>query len=348
MEVDEVNSTSIEKCMVDCPLCGELHLVEKKTRTAIATIKGEKVKYTEEYFICENNDEEENEFIPSNVMDANLLAARDAFRTAHGMFTSKDIIALRARYHLTQRELAKLLGWGEATVSRYESKQIQDETYDAVLHTISDDSFEAKKYLIRHRSSFEEKRFQEIAALIEKDIQQTSSDFLTRRLLEAQYSRFQNNTDLTGGTALNIDKICNIAAFFASNCIGLFKVKLMKLLWYSDAIFFSKYGYSMSGLVYQHKPRGALPVGHYDIMSLIPHEELYDDFEYSSYKILPTADFDESVFTAEELEVLRAVLAKFGSYTGKDLADHMHKEIAYVQTADNAYIPYSLSAKVSP
>ena len=77
------------------------------------------------------------------------------------------------------------------------------------------------------------------------------------------------------------------------------------------------------------------------------YEELYNDFEYSSYKILPTADFDESVFTAEELEVLQAVLAKFGSYTGKDLADHMHKEIAYVQTADNAYIPYSLSGKVS-
>lgn len=342
-----MNSTLIEKCMVDCPLCGELHLVERKARTAIATIKGEKVKYTEEFFICENSDEEENEFILSKAMDANLLAARDAYRTAHGMFTSKDIVALRARYGLTQRELAKMLGWGEATVSRYESKQIQDETYDAVLHTISDNAFEAKQYLIRNRSSFEETRYQELAELIEKDIQETSADFLTRKLLESQYSKFQSNVDLTGGTALNIDKVCNMVAYFASNCVGLFKVKLMKMLWYSDAVYFGKYGYSMSGLVYQHKPRGALPVGHYDLMSLIPHEELYNDFEYSSYKILPTADFDESVFTAEELEVLQAVLAKFGSYTGKDLADHMHKEIAYVQTADNAYIPYSLSGKVS-
>lgn len=347
MEVDEVNSTLIEKCMVDCPLCGELHLVERKARIAIATIKGEKVRYTEEFFICENSDGDENEFIPSKVMDANLLAARDAYRTAHGMFTSKDIVALRARYGLTQRELAKMLGWGEATVSRYESKQIQDETYDAVLHTISEDAFEAKQYLIRNRSSFEETRYQELVALIERDVQQTSADFLTRKLLESQYSKFQSNPDLTGGIALNIDKVCNMVAYFALNCVGLFKVKLMKLLWYSDADFYGKYGYSMSGLVYQHKPMGALPVGHYELMSLIPHEEYYDDFERSSFKILPTAGFDDSVFTAEELEVLRAVLAKFGSYSGKELADYMHKESAYVQTADNAYIPYSLSGKVS-
>lgn len=347
MEVDEVNTTLIEKCMMDCPLCGELHLIEKKVRTAIATIKGEHVEYKEEFFICENSDEDENEFIPPKVMDANLLAARDAYRTAHGMFTSKDIVALRTRYGLTQRELAKMLGWGEATVSRYESKQIQDETYDAVLHTISDDAFEAKQYLIRNRGSFEETRYQELAALIEKDVQQTSADFLTRKLLESRYSKFQSDPDLTGGIALNLDKVCNMVAYFAANCVGLFKVKLMKLLWYSDADYYGKYGYSMSGLVYQHKPMGALPVGHYELMSLIPHEEYYDDFECSSFKILPKAGFDELVFSTRELEVLQEVLARFGTYTGKDLADHMHKEIAYVQTADNAYIPYSLSAKVS-
>ena len=184
-------------------------------------------------------------------------------------------------------------------------------------------------------------------ALIEKDVQQTSGDYLTRKLLESKYSKYQSSLDLTGGIALNLDKVCNMASYFASNCIGLFKVKLMKLLWYSDAYYYSKYGYSMSGLVYQHKPMGALPVGHYELMALIPYEECYDDFERCSFKILPTYEFNESVFSMDELEVLRKVLNKFGSYSGKDLADYMHKEIAYVQTADNAYIPYSLASKIS-
>ena len=342
-----MNNALITPIMFECPLCGELHLVDRGTRTATATIKGEKIRYQEEYYICENTKNGENEFIPSKVMDTNLLAARDAYRSAHQMFTSQDIINLRNRYGLTQRELAKLLGWGEATVSRYETKQIQDETYDGILHVVSEDALEAKQFLIKNRSSFDESRYSELAALIEKDIERTSSDYLTKRLLVSKYSEFQNTPSLTGGTELDIDKTCNMAAFFASHCVGLFKVKLMKLLWYTDALFFKEYGKSMSGLVYQHMPMGALPVGHYELMNLVPHEEIYDNYEYASYRILPKEQYDESSFTSEELDVLYRVLQKFGSFTGTELADYMHNEIAYRQTADHAYIPYFLSAKVS-
>jgi len=48
----------------------------------------------------------------------------------------------------------------------------------------------------------------------------------------------------------------------------LYKVKLMKLLWYTDAIFFGRYGKSMTGLVYKHLPFGALPIGYDEIISL--------------------------------------------------------------------------------
>lgn len=342
-----MNSTLINSIMIECPLCGELHLVDKRTRTATAIIKGEKIKYSEEYYVCENTEDGENEFIPSKVMDANLLAARDSYRSAHQMFTSQDIINLRNRYGLTQRELAKLLGWGEATVSRYETKQIQDETYDGILHVVSEDAFEAKQFLIRNRNSFDESRYHELAALIEKEIERTSSDYLTRKLLVSKYSEFQNSPALTGGIELDIDKTCNMAAFFASHCVGLFKVKLMKLLWYTDALFFKEHGRSMSGLVYQHMPMGALPVGHYELMNLLPHEEIYDNYEYTSYRIIPQEQYDESLFTGEELDVLYRVSQKFSTYTGTDLVEYMHKEIAYIQTADRAYIPYSLSAKVS-
>ena len=95
MEVDEVNSALINPIMIECPLCGELHLVDRRTRTATATKKGEinkypkgeRIKYQEEYYVCENTENGENEYIPSKVMDANLLAARDAYRSAHQMGT---------------------------------------------------------------------------------------------------------------------------------------------------------------------------------------------------------------------------------------------------------------------
>ena len=124
-------------------------------------------------------------------------------------------------------------GSGKSILALWKAKQIQDETYDGILHVVSEDAFEAKQFLIRNKSSFEESRYFELAALIEKDIERTSSDYLTRRLLVSKYSEFQNFPSLTGGIELDIDKICNMVAFFASHCVGLFKVKLMKLLWYT-------------------------------------------------------------------------------------------------------------------
>ena len=73
----------ISPIMIECPLCGELHPVDRRIRTATVTIKGEKIKYQEEYYVCG-----ENEYVPAKVMDANLLAARDAYRSAHQTFTT--------------------------------------------------------------------------------------------------------------------------------------------------------------------------------------------------------------------------------------------------------------------
>ena len=189
---------------------------------------------------------------------------------------------------------------------------------------------------------------QETANSIQEKIARTSLGYMTQKLLEARYMEFKSRDDLTGGAKLDIGKICSMASFFAQKCHGgLFKVKLMKLLWYADAVFYREYGHAMSGLVYQHKPLGALPVGHYELMGVIPHEEVYDNFEETSYRILPMESYDESCFTKDELNVLNKVIVSFQAFTGKEMAECMHKEDAYVLTADQAYIPYSLAKHVT-
>ena len=79
------------------------------------------------------SNEEENEFATGKMENNNLLNARNAYRKSHGLLTSDQIVAIREMYGLSQVDLARLLGWGEATISRYESKAIQDEAYDNIL-----------------------------------------------------------------------------------------------------------------------------------------------------------------------------------------------------------------------
>jgi len=339
----------VEKIMIECPMCGETHYVEKRQRISKAKIKDEYVEFNECYYKCLNDTELGGEFVPSKLMDENLLAARNAYRIAHQMMTSHDIVALRKKYGVTQKEFALMLGWGEITVARYETKLIQDETHDDVLKAVRDDALEARRYLERNKDSFTEERFNQILETIDREIDTTSVEYFALRKIEARYIRYQGDVNATGGIKIDTEKVRNMMNFFAQKCMSLFKVKLMKLLWYSDALYYQKHNVSMSGLVYQHMPMGALPIAHADLMELVSVEIIEDNNNQSiSYKILPDKYFDEDVFTEEEKQVLYAVVNKFGNYTGKEIANYMHEETAYINTRENEVIPYSLAKLVRP
>jgi putative zinc finger/helix-turn-helix YgiT family protein len=117
------NSTLIRKVYLNCPICDKSHEVEERQRIAKIIIKDDEIEYKEEYYYCPNvTDDEENEFELPYMTNENLLAARNAYRIKHGLLTSNDIVEIRENYDLSQVEFARLMGWGEATISRYESK----------------------------------------------------------------------------------------------------------------------------------------------------------------------------------------------------------------------------------
>ena len=73
-----------------------------------------------------------------------------------------------------------------------------------------------------------------------------------------------------GNTPLALDKVVDVIRYFAAskNVTNLYKVKLVKLMWYADALSYKKRGYAITGLVYQALPMGAVPVGHNSIIDL--------------------------------------------------------------------------------
>lgn len=129
-------SSLIRRIRMECPLCDKIHEIEERTRVAKIIIKGEEVNYVESYYFCANSNEEENEFATGKMENNNLLNDRNAYRKSHDLLTSDQIVVIREMYGLSQVDLARLLGWGEATISRYESKAIQDEAYDNMLRIV--------------------------------------------------------------------------------------------------------------------------------------------------------------------------------------------------------------------
>lgn len=341
-------STLIRKVHMDCPLCDKTHEVEERKRFATITLKGDKVTYEEKFYFCANSDDEENEFETGSMTNENLLNARNAYRVKHGLLTSDEIVAIRESYGLSQVDLARLLGWGEATISRYESKAIQDEAYDTMLRLIKDNPLKALEFLKKNADKFSGHKRLEVRSKIVEKIDSYGKEYLTRQAFEGEYASFEEPSDSNGFVLLNIDKLEAAISYIAEKISNLFKVKLMKMLWYADALSYKEDGYAITGLVYRHNEMGALPIGHYSLMNLENlnvHEEVSINYG-SMLHVYPSKGMDYSVLSDRDKTILDAVIKKFKNYKAQEIVDFMHEEKAYRGTNPGEIIPFSMAKEI--
>lgn len=337
----------IRRIYMECPLCDRQHEVEERRRIASTLIKGEEAEYEETYYFCQNCGEDENEFTTGKMENENLLNAHNAYRRKCNLLTSDEIIEIRERYGLSQVDLAKLLGWGEATISRYESKAIQDDAYDNMLRIIKDDPLKCYDFLLKNRDKFTPAKYADIREKILSSLDSYGREYLKRQTLESEYVNFMEPSDANGNQPLDIDKLECVISYLAEAVDNLYKVKLMKLLWYADSESFKTNGKSITGLVYRHEAMGALPIGHYKIVGLenINVEE-EEGFEYTSYHFLPNHRLDMSCLIKEEIEVLDRVIGKFKEYSAQDIVKYMHEERAYKSTKNGDIISFGLAKEI--
>ena len=132
------------------------------------------------------------------------------------------------------------------------------------------------------------------------------------------------------------DKVVDVIRYFAASLkvTNLYKVKLMKLMWYADALSYKKRGFAITGLVYQALPMGAVPVGHNSIIDLkdVPCEEV-DMGETNAYHFLLNGEQKFLSLSNEDIKILDIVIEKIGTMSTNEIVDFMHKEQAYLQTS---------------
>lgn len=329
---------------INCPLCDSYHEVEERERVASIIIKDDEINYIENYFFCSNSDDGENEFTTGKMENCNLLNARNSYRKKHGLLTSEDIVGIREEYGLSQIDLARLLNWGEATISRYESKAIQEDAYDNTLRMIHENPLAALELLHKNKELFTTDKYISIEGKIISKLDTTGKEYLKRKTLECDYVVYRTPSDLNGYSKLNVDKIEAVISYFASRVDNLPKAKLMKMLWYADALYFQKANTSITGLVYRNESMGALPLGHYDIVGLenvIMKEE--ENIEGTVFHFFNNSSLDYSCLNDEEKNVLIKVINKFSNWTSREIVEYMKKESVYMNVKQDDIIPYSLA-----
>ena len=332
-----------------CPICEKEHEFKIVEKSIKVTIKNEEVECLQKFYVCCETGEQ-IEFENGKLANENLLALRDAYREKHNLMTSKDIRNLREKYNLTQSELATILDWGEVTITRYETKQIQDEAHNDILFLLDSDPKEVFDRLQNHINSFSKERYEYLKEIVIKQIQTTGISNTKRKLLKEMYASYDSKTDKNGNKLLDIDKIVDMVSYFAIFVPNLYKVKLMKLLWYADMLAFQKNGEAMSGLVYLHEPLGALPHGHEEILALSEINVVEKFFDYDKFAICITSNklLKDLNLTCEEKNILDIVISKFKNFSSTNISEYMHKEFAYTNTSKNQIISYNYANELNP
>ena len=322
-----------------CTCCMEEHEVKTVRVMEHTNFKNVDVNFEATYFYC---DLAEELYMDEMQMQANNIAMKEAYRRIQGLLTAKAIKAIRLKYNISQKDFSILLGWGEKTITRYETYQIQDKAHDSILKKIEVDPEWFLCLLENSKDSLSMeayKKYLNVAA----SIYENNQDLYLRKAIEAKYIQFQNNSILNGNTALSLDKVVDVIRYMAASesITNLYKVKLMKLMWYSDVFAYKKRGEAITGLVYRALPMGAVPIGHDSIINLknVPCEEV-DMGETTAYHFSLKGEVKVSFLTEEEKDILDYVIKKIGKTSKNEIVDFMHKEKAYIETRPKEIISF--------
>ncbi len=327
-----------------CDVCGKE--VETKIITRQETFKvcGEDITIDAQVLVCAECGEE---LFCEELDSATLVNAYNEYRRKHKLLLPDEIKKIREQYGLSQRSFAKLLNWGDKTICRYENGSVQDKAHNSLLLFLREPE-NMRTYLTENEIMLDERQKTKLLDTVEK-LEQDTEYRVGRRFFELLFSRIP--CEENGFKGFDYEKLCAMVLFFAHKSSELLKTKLMKLLNYSDMIFYKENGISMSGLKYVHLPYGPVPEN-FDMLlgkmsaDHIAHIEVFYDNGYEKHQVIPECDIPEGVLSEEELEVLERIYIKFEDFGSVDISKYSHKEKGYSSTKKGEIISYSYAKDI--
>lgn len=319
-----------------CPNCDSESELVLKERQEEFDVRGEKIPVKVQFLVCQKCGEELED--PEAAPDP-VEAVFVEYRRRKGMVTPKEIRAFRERYGLTQQELSDLLGFGGATLSRYENGALQTESNDRMLRLMMEPG-NLLKIIKANSSVLESEKSNRLISTLKAE----TTDAVYSGLLEAGgYNAAPS--EINGYQKLNLSKVLAAVGVLCPPG-GIYKTKLNKLLYYSDNLHFRDFGKSITGLSYAHLPFGPCPEKFevlYEMLTqrdarFVQHEELIQDTICVSYTFEDKPDL--ALLLKSEYEVLRYVAEHFSKISAAQIANLSHREKGYQETQNGEPISY--------
>lgn len=329
-----------------CDVCRMETDVVEIERKETYPVKGEPITVDARVKVCTQCG---TDLFDEDLDNANLNAAFNIFRKKHGLLGSDDVRRIRKKYQLSQRGLAGLLGWSPATVARYETGALPSVSHNEQLKRLCNDPDYARELYERNASSLSELDNKRIKEALKS--QHTAEDKANRALARFIDMAHRKSKDgrFGGNRRFDLDRLANIVVFFAKKIADLQKTKLLKLLWYADFLSYKRRGIGITGAVYCHNHYGPTPEAHEAILEYLSRMSVIQTKSipcgpYEAEIVEAIAEFDEAMFTEEEVNILESVFKTFRHKTASTMTTITHLEDAYMQTSHKEHISYEYAA----
>ena len=318
---------------VYCPYCKKEveYKIEKKD---LKEFRGIEVNTFENIAIC---NECNQDLYVNEIEDENNERIYQIYREKANIIKPEDIIKLREKYDISQRELTSILGFGKMTINRYERGGLPTKSQSDYIKLLieNDDKFIEKAKEAYEKNNINDKTYNKIISEeVEKDISKKEVQDNIRRYLRSVLNR---KPDIYNGyKSLDLEKIENIISYIASKVKNLTITSLNKYLWYIDTLSFNERTVAITGLTYQNQKFGPTIVyKKYDELSLLDDKYTREDIETengNTTKIISNNNFKLDKISSSEKEIIDTIIKLLKDKNVTDISEISHREDGWKKT----------------
>ena len=318
---------------VYCPYCKK-EVEYKIERRDLKEFRGIEVNTFENVAIC---NECNQDLYVNEIENDNNERIYQIYREKANIINAEDIIKLREKYDISQRELTSILGFGKMTINRYERGGLPTKSQSDYIKLLieNDDKFIEKVKEAYEKNNINDKTYNKIISEeVEKDISKKEVQDNIRRYLKSVLNR---KPDIYNGyKSLDLEKVENIISYIASKVKNLTITSLNKYLWYIDMLSFNERTVAITGLTYQNQRFGPTIVyKKYDELSLLDDKYTREDIETengNTTKIVSNNNFNFDKISSSEKEIIDTIIRLLKNKNVTDISEMSHREDGWKKT----------------
>ena len=318
---------------VYCPYCKE-EVEYKIEKRELKEFRGIEVNTFENVAIC---NECNQDLYVNKIEDENNERIYKIYREKANIIKAEDIVKLREKYDISQRELTAILGFGKMTINRYERGGLPTKSQSDYIKLLieNEDRFIEKVKEAYENNNITEKTYKKIVSEgQEENISKKRVQENIRRYLKEVLNR---KPDIYNGyKSLDLEKVENIISYIASKVKNLTITSLNKYLWYIDMLSFNKRAVAITGLTYQNQKFGPTIVyKKYDELSLLDDKYQREDIETengNTTKIISNDNFNLDKISDSEKEIIDTIIKLLKNKKVTDISEMSHREDGWKKT----------------